>query len=74
MSRRREFDAIVTELVRAAQRDGSVRSDVDAALLTRLAFGLSNSVVEWYRPGGRISAGQIARAISRLVFEGAAQR
>jgi len=70
MERRRAFDAHVTELVRSAQSDGSIRSDVDAGLATRLAFGMSNSVVEWYRPGGRIAAWQIARAISRVVFEG----
>lgn len=74
MERRRAFDTIVTELVRDAQRNGSIRSDVDAGLLTRLIFGLSNSVVEWYRPGGRIGAAQIARAICRLVFEGALER
>lgn len=74
MSRRRAFDAVVTDLVRAAQREGSVRDDIDAALLTRLAFGMSNSVAEWYRPGGRISAGEIARAVSRLLFRGAARR
>lgn len=71
MERRRTFDAAVAELVRAAQRDGSVRSDLDAALLTRLMFGTSNSVVEWYRPSGRIGAERIADAIGSLLFEGA---
>jgi AcrR family transcriptional regulator len=71
MERRRSFDAIVTDLVRAAQRAGEVRADIDAALVTRLIFGMSNSVVEWYRPSGRQGARQIAEAISMLVFEGA---
>jgi AcrR family transcriptional regulator len=70
MDRRRSFDRIVTTLVRAAQAEGTIRADVDAALLTRLIFGMSNSVVEWYRPSGRIAADEIARAIERLVFEG----
>ncbi|HEY9085754.1 MAG TPA: TetR/AcrR family transcriptional regulator [Candidatus Tyrphobacter sp.] len=73
MGRRRDFDAIVTDLIRAAQREGTVRSDIDAALIARLVFGMSNSVVEWYRPNGRIGAREIAAAISRLVFEGAAE-
>jgi AcrR family transcriptional regulator len=72
MERRRAFDAIVTDLVHAAQREGAIRADVDPALVTRLVFGMSNSVVEWYRPSGRIAATEIATAISRLVFEGAA--
>jgi AcrR family transcriptional regulator len=71
MERRRRFDAIVTALVRQAQAEGSIRTDVDPAMLTRLIFGMSNSVVEWYRPSGRIAAHEIAAAISALVFEGA---
>lgn len=71
MARRRAFDREVAELVVAAQRAGSVRADIDAGLLTRLIFGASNSVVEWYRPSGRTAAGAIAQALSRLLFEGA---
>lgn len=73
MARRRAFDSAVAELVRAAQRNGEMRKDIDAALLTRLAFGMSNSVAEWYRPSGSIPAEQIARAIRGLLFEGAAR-
>jgi AcrR family transcriptional regulator len=71
MERRRAFDAVVTELVRAAQRDGEIRPDIDAALMTRLVFGMSNSVVEWYRPSGRTAPAAIAEAVSGLLFEGA---
>ena len=70
LERRRKFDAIVTDLVHDAQADGSVRADIDAALLTRLVFGMSNSVVEWYRPTGKIPLQRIADAISALVFQG----
>ena len=70
LERRRKFDTIVTDLVHAAQADGSVRADIDAALLTRLVFGMSNSVVEWYRPSGKIPLQRIADAISALVFQG----
>jgi hypothetical protein len=70
MERRRTFDAIVTELVREAQRAGEVRSDVEAALIVRLIFGMSNSVVEWYRPGGRTPAAEIAAAVEAIAFEG----
>ncbi|HTV93613.1 MAG TPA: TetR/AcrR family transcriptional regulator [Verrucomicrobiae bacterium] len=70
MERRRAFDAIVTELVLEAQAAGEVRADIEAALLVRLAFGMSNSVVEWYRPGGRTPAAEIAAAIEGIAFEG----
>jgi AcrR family transcriptional regulator len=71
MERRRRFDAIVSALIRRGQREGSIRKDIDPGLITRLIFGMSNSVVEWYRPSGRIAARDIAEAICSLVFEGA---
>ncbi len=70
MERRRTFDARVTELVREAQAAGEVRSDIEPALLVRLIFGMSNSVVEWYRPDGRTPAVAIAQAIEEIAFEG----
>ncbi|HUA08026.1 MAG TPA: TetR/AcrR family transcriptional regulator [Candidatus Acidoferrales bacterium] len=70
MERRRAFDALVTELVREAQAAGDVRADIEAALIVRLVFGTSNSVVEWYRPGGRTSAAAIAAAVEAIVFRG----
>ncbi|OEV02093.1 TetR family transcriptional regulator [Streptomyces qinglanensis] len=50
MSRRREFDQRVAELVKQAAADGDLRADVDARLATRLLFGMINSIAEWYRP------------------------
>jgi AcrR family transcriptional regulator len=70
MERRRTFDARISELVREAQAAGEVRSDIDPALLVRLIFGMSNSVVEWYRPDGRTPATAIAQAIDQIAFGG----
>ena len=70
IERRRTFDRIVTALVREAQRAGDARSDVDAGILTRLVFGMSNSVVEWYRSDGRVPDPEIARAVVACAFEG----
>ena len=64
--RRREFDRIVADLVRAAVAAGDVRSDVDPHVVTRLIFGMSNSVVDWFRPGRAVSAAQLAETIERL--------
>ena len=72
MDRRRAFDAQVTELVKAAQAEGSVRSDIDAGLLVRLIFGMSNSLIEWYRPNGRTPAGEIAAAFEKTILAGIA--
>ncbi len=70
MERRRAFDARVSELVREAQTAGELRNDIDPALIVRLIFGMSNSVVEWYRPDGRMPAATIAAAIEEIAFEG----
>lgn len=36
-----------------AQSEGALRADMDASVVARLVFGMINSIVEWYRPGGR---------------------
>lgn len=70
LERRRAFDHQVTSLVRLAQQEGRIRTDIDAAVATRLIFGMINSLVEWYRPGGREDAGAIARDVLAVALEG----
>jgi len=73
VERRRAFDRAVTDIIAQAQRDGDVRTDVDARLAARLIFGMSNSVVEWYRSGS-LSREAIAHAIVAVAFDGLALR
>ncbi|MEX5718881.1 TetR/AcrR family transcriptional regulator [Geodermatophilus maliterrae] len=70
LGRRREFDRIVTDLVRAAEDEGDVRPDVDPAITSRLLFGTVNSLTEWYRPGGSLSADALADALVTTTFSG----
>jgi AcrR family transcriptional regulator len=70
LHRRREFDRIVTGLVSAAVADGSVRSDIDPAVIARLLFGAVNSLAEWYRPAGGLSPDELADALVRTAFDG----
>ena len=70
LERRRELDRIVTALVREAVEDGDLRADLDPALVTRLVFGMTNSVVEWYRPGGPLGSAEIVQAVRAIVFDG----
>jgi AcrR family transcriptional regulator len=69
LSRRRDFDAVVTELVKQAQAEGGVRPDVDPATAARLLLGMVNSLTEWYRPrpGGAVA---IADTVTTIAFEG----
>lgn len=70
LARRRRFDRIVTELVRAAEQDGDVRPDVDPAVTSRLLFGTVNSIAEWYRPGGALTPDALADALVATTFQG----
>jgi AcrR family transcriptional regulator len=73
VDRRRTFDRLVTDIIAQAQRDGDVRRDLDARLLARLIFGMSNSVVEWYRSGS-LTRAAIARAVVAIAFDGVTSR
>jgi AcrR family transcriptional regulator len=70
LSRRRQFDQIVADLVKQAERDGDIRPDIDPAVTARLLFGMVNSVVEWYRPGRAGADGELASAVRAIAFDG----
>lgn len=68
LSRRRRYHDRVVELVREAQSAGEVRNDIGAALLVQLVLGMSNSLVDWYRPDGTWSPKAISDAIVGLLM------
>lgn len=70
LERRREFDRLVAEMFANAQAAGEIRSDIDARLATKLLFGMLNSITEWYRPNGTLTAADIAATVFRMAFEG----
>jgi AcrR family transcriptional regulator len=62
LDRRRAFDRFVARVVADAAAQGDVRADVEPLVVTRLLFGMVNSLVEWYRPPGRPGTGRPAAA------------
>ncbi|WP_104086391.1 TetR/AcrR family transcriptional regulator [Arthrobacter sp. GMC3] len=70
MARRRAFDRTITSLVSAAQQDCTLRADIDPGTVTRLLFGTINSIVEWYKPGGPLTAKKLADDVISMAFEG----
>jgi AcrR family transcriptional regulator len=70
LRRRRWIDARLAELVAEAVDEGALRADVAPDLVSRLLFGMVNSLVEWYRPGGPVDADHLADAITTLAFDG----
>lgn len=70
LERRRTFDRAVAELVAEASTAGTVRDDLDPHVVTRLLFGMVNSVSEWYRPEGATSREGVADAVVAIAFDG----
>lgn len=70
MERRRSFDAKLRELFELSLSEKSLREDLDPGLAERFTFGLINSLVEWYRPGGRFAPEEIADSVLRFLSGG----
>ena len=70
LQRRREFDRVVHGLVRAAEDEGDLRPGLDPSVTGRLLFGTVNSLTEWYRPDGGLTAAELADAVVGTAFDG----
>ncbi len=70
LRRRRHIDARLAALVGQAAEEGALRADLDPDLVSRLLFGMINSLVEWYRPSGPVDVEQLADAVTAIAFEG----
>ncbi len=70
LERRRAFNQVVADLVDEARNEGDIRKDIDPRTATRLLFGMIGSVVDWYKPGGPVSADDVANDIVTIAFGG----
>ncbi|HEY5879921.1 MAG TPA: TetR/AcrR family transcriptional regulator [Nakamurella sp.] len=71
LARRRTVDARLADLVAAAAAAGQIRGDIDPRLVSRLLFGMINSIHEWYRPGSRVETRQgIVNAAVSITLDG----
>ncbi|MBE1582471.1 TetR/AcrR family transcriptional regulator [Nonomuraea angiospora] len=73
LERRRWLDDRLAALVTDAVEEGALRDDVPATLVSRLLFGMVNSLVEWYRPDGAYDRAMVADAITAIAFDGLAR-
>jgi AcrR family transcriptional regulator len=74
LERRRALDDRLAALVAAAVEEGAVRDDIAPDLISRLLFGMVNSLTEWYRPGGPVDADHLAESLAALAFGGLSRR
>ncbi|MEO3867322.1 TetR/AcrR family transcriptional regulator [Nonomuraea sp. B12E4] len=72
LGRRRWLDDRLAALVADAVAEGALRDNVPPALVSRLLFGMVNSLVEWYRPDGTYDQAMVADAITAIAFDGLA--
>jgi AcrR family transcriptional regulator len=70
LERRRAIDDRLAGLVRRAVDEGSIRPDIAPEVVSRLLFGLVNSLVEWYRADGSVDAVVLANAVASMAFDG----
>lgn len=68
LDRRRQVDQRLAAMVREAVDEGAVRADLDPLLISRLLFGMVNSLTEWVRPD--LDADALADAVTTLAFDG----
>ncbi|XVQ15717.1 TetR/AcrR family transcriptional regulator [Spirillospora sp. CA-255316] len=73
LERRRWLDDRLAGLVADAVEEGALRNDVPPALVSRLLFGMVNSLVEWYRADGAYDPATVADAITAIAFDGLAR-
>jgi AcrR family transcriptional regulator len=69
LDERRRYQEQLLALVAEAQAAGAIGPGVDAALYVRLVLGMSNSLVDWYRPDGTWSVRQVADAVLDLAMK-----
>lgn len=70
LEQRRRFDRLVAAIVKDAQSKGQLRADIEPGLITRLLFGMLNSITEWYRLGGGLGVEDVVAAAIGIAFAG----
>jgi len=68
LARRRGIDERLADMVREAVDESVLRDDLDPLVISRLLFGMVNSLVEWVRPG--VDENALADALAALAFDG----
>ena len=67
--RRREFDHRLSKVIVGASKTGVIDRDFDPLLVSRLVFGMINSLVEWYDPRGDCSAADLADTVTAILLQ-----
>jgi TetR/AcrR family transcriptional regulator, cholesterol catabolism regulator len=66
------YDSFLRDLIRQGQDEGSVCPEIEPKLAAITVLGMMNWICQWYRPGGKLSAADIANAYGDVVVAGLA--
>lgn len=69
-TKRDEYEALVREVIRRGVESGEFRQDADVRFAATLVLSAGNWLYAWYKPGGGLEAGDIARRFAELVIKG----
>ncbi len=70
LERRRQLTRIVENLVRVAQEEGDLRTDISGKSAPRLMLGMVNSIVDWYQPERSGTVDQLSDTAVKMIFAG----
>lgn len=70
LERRRQLTRMVENLVRVAQEEGDLRTDISNKSAPRLMLGMVNSIVDWYQPERSGTVNQLSDTAVKMVFAG----
>jgi TetR/AcrR family transcriptional regulator, cholesterol catabolism regulator len=68
--KRDEFDRLFLQVFERGVAEGKFRADLDPRIVSLGILGMCAWVHQWYRPGGRFSAEQIADIFGKLALDG----
>lgn len=66
------YQGVFRDLIERAQRDGTVRADLDPRLAALSILGSANWVYRWFRPGGEFTPEQIGTELAEMAIRGIA--
>jgi TetR/AcrR family transcriptional regulator, cholesterol catabolism regulator len=66
------YDNFLRDLIRQGQEEGIVCPDIEPKLAAITVLGMMNWIYHWYKPGGELSAAEIASAYADFVIAGLA--
>ena len=64
------YEQIFLTLVEEGQREGAIRTDLEASVVVKGLLGMLNLLPDWYQPTGELSAAQIGEQMATMALDG----